>query len=61
MPYTHLFTRLIRGLEEDTVVTNPRDRGRALLRKLTYRSLARLHGILRRLRGLQKKKQMRYK
>jgi hypothetical protein len=45
--YQHLITRLLRSLEEDATITNPKDRSRAFLRKLTYQSASLMDKILR--------------
>ncbi len=37
MSFPHLIIQLIRELEEDIVISNPKETGRAYLRKLVYR------------------------
>jgi hypothetical protein len=56
MSYQHLITRLLRSLEEDIVITNPKDRSRAFLRKLTYQSATLLDKVRRLIRGRGKQR-----
>ena len=37
MSFPHLMIQMIRELEEDIVITNPRRSGRTLLKKIIYR------------------------
>jgi hypothetical protein len=45
MAYKSIIVKLLKELEEDTVITNPKGQGRALLRRLVYRFALRISKI----------------